>query len=104
MADWPPSSPVMQSLDVGWGPGSITLGLAGVVAPGQVVGIDIQSALIIAGIRDPDRGGSLRAPTTPLHDSVVAEIGLGRASGRFLRDNMVRSPWLGEQVKLKERE
>ena len=35
--------PGMQLLDVGCGPGSITLGLAEVVAPGRVVGIDIQS-------------------------------------------------------------
>jgi ubiquinone/menaquinone biosynthesis C-methylase UbiE len=38
--------PGMQLLDVGCGPGSITVGLAEVVAPGHVVGIDIQSALI----------------------------------------------------------
>jgi len=35
-----------QLLDVGCGPGSITLDLAGLVAPGQVVGIDIQRAQI----------------------------------------------------------
>ena len=121
--------PGMQLLDVGCGPGSITLGLAELVAPGQIVGIDIQSALIeqarvlaaargvaasvrfevadlyelpfpdesfdavfangvlmhlrqpvralaelrrvlrpggIAGVRDPDFGASLYAPTTPL--------------------------------------
>src|SRR5262249_34936469 len=33
--------PGMQLLDVGCGPGSITLGLAGVVGPGVVVGIDV---------------------------------------------------------------
>ena len=122
--------PSMQLLDVGCGPGSITLGLAGVVVPGQVVGIDMQSAQIeqaralahargvtsvrfevadiyglpfpdgsfdaafahgvlmhlrepvralaelrrvlrpagVAGVRDPDWGASLRAPTTPLLD------------------------------------
>jgi ubiquinone/menaquinone biosynthesis C-methylase UbiE len=38
--------PGMQLLDVGCGPGSITVGLAEVVAPGHVVGIDIQSALV----------------------------------------------------------
>jgi len=36
----------MRLLDVGCGPGSITLGLAEVVGAGQVVGIDIQSALV----------------------------------------------------------
>ena len=35
----------------------------------------------VAGVRDPDWGASLRAPTTPL------------------RDNMVRSPWLGDPVR-----
>jgi ubiquinone/menaquinone biosynthesis C-methylase UbiE len=33
--------PGMRLLDVGCGPGSITIGLAGVVAPGEVVGLDI---------------------------------------------------------------
>jgi len=36
----------MQLLDVGCGPGSITLGLAESVAPGWAVGIDLQSAQI----------------------------------------------------------
>lgn len=36
----------MQVLDVGCGPGSITIGLAEAVAPGQVVGIDIQPATV----------------------------------------------------------
>ena len=35
-----------QVLDVGCGPGSITLGLAEAVAPGSVVGIDFQPAQI----------------------------------------------------------
>jgi SAM-dependent methyltransferase len=38
--------PGMQVLDVGCGPGSITLGLAEVAAPGQVVGIDLQPTQI----------------------------------------------------------
>jgi len=36
----------MRLLDVGCGPGSITVDLAEVVAPGDVVGIDIQSPLV----------------------------------------------------------
>jgi SAM-dependent methyltransferase len=118
----------MRLLDGGCGPGSITLGLAAVVAPGEVVGIDLQPSQVeraralaaergrtnarfevanlyqlpfpdrsfdavflngvlmhlrhpvralkalrrvlrpggIVGIRDPDWGASLRAPTTPL--------------------------------------
>jgi len=124
--------PGMKLLDVGCGPGSITLGLAEIVAPGQVVGIDIQSAQVeqaraaargiasvrfevadiyglpfpdasfdaafangvvmhlrepvralaelrrvlrpggIAGVRDPDFGASLYAPTTPLLERWLA--------------------------------
>src|SRR5688500_16074076 len=36
----------MRLLDGGCGPGSITLGLAEVVAPGEVVGIDLQRAQV----------------------------------------------------------
>jgi SAM-dependent methyltransferase len=38
--------PGMHLLDVGCGPGSITVGLAQLVAPGQVVGIDVQPSQI----------------------------------------------------------
>src|SRR5215472_16029646 len=38
--------PGMQVLDVGCGPGSITLGLAQAVAPGEVVGVDMQQSLV----------------------------------------------------------
>ncbi len=118
----------MRVLDVGCGPGSITVGIAQVIGPGEVVGIDRQSSQIdkgralaaergvanvsfeladlyslpfphasfdavfangvlmhlrepvralaevhrvlrpggVAGVRDPDAGAMLRAPTTPL--------------------------------------
>ena len=36
----------MRVLDVGCGPGSITLGLAEVVAPAEVVGVDLQPAQV----------------------------------------------------------
>jgi SAM-dependent methyltransferase len=120
--------PGMRVLDLGCGPGSITLGLAELVAPGSVVGIDIQPSQVeqaqalaatcgvesvrfkvadlhglpfadqsfdaafgngvlmhlgepvralaelrrvmrpggVIGIRDPDYGATLYAPTTPL--------------------------------------
>jgi ubiquinone/menaquinone biosynthesis C-methylase UbiE len=124
--------PGMRVLDVGCGPGSITLGLAAAVAPGEVIGIDIQAGLVeharararhvpavrfevsdvyalpypdgafdavfangvlmhlrdplralaelrrvltpdgIAGIRDPDFGAALYAPTTPLMERWLA--------------------------------
>lgn len=38
--------PGMRLLDFGCGPGSITLGLAAAVAPGEVVGIDIEPSVI----------------------------------------------------------
>src|SRR5215207_2615574 len=38
--------PGMRLLDAGSGPGSITLGLAEVVAPGHVVGVDLQPAQV----------------------------------------------------------
>ena len=38
----PHLSPGMRLLDCGCGPGSITVGLAEVVTPGQVVGVDIE--------------------------------------------------------------
>ena len=38
--------PGMQVLDVGCGPGSITVGLAEVVAPAEVVGIDVQQSQV----------------------------------------------------------
>lgn len=38
--------PGMRVLDVGCGPGSITLGLAEAVAPGEVVGVDLQAAQV----------------------------------------------------------
>jgi SAM-dependent methyltransferase len=38
--------PGMHVLDVGCGPGSITLGLAELVAPGRVVGIDVQPSQV----------------------------------------------------------
>lgn len=38
--------PGMRLLDVGCGPGSITLGLAEAVSPGEVIGVDIQVAQV----------------------------------------------------------
>lgn len=38
--------PGMRVLDAGCGPGSITLGLAAAVAPGEVVGVDLQASQV----------------------------------------------------------
>jgi ubiquinone/menaquinone biosynthesis C-methylase UbiE len=122
----------MRLLDVGCGPGSITAGLAERVAPGEVVGIDVQAALVeraraasrgvanlrfevgdiyglpfpdasfdavfangilmhlgaplramaelrrvlrpggVAGVRDPDFGAALYAPSSPLFERWLA--------------------------------
>lgn len=47
----PHLKPGMRVLDVGCGPGSITAGLADVVAPGEVVGVDANPAAIDMAIR-----------------------------------------------------
>src|SRR5690242_18006749 len=41
--------PGMRVLDLGCGPGSITLGLAETVAPGETVGIDFQPSQVAQG-------------------------------------------------------
>lgn len=48
----PELQPGMRLLDVGCGPGSITRGLAEIVAPGQVVGLDMSSETLDAARRD----------------------------------------------------
>src|SRR5207249_2091690 len=48
----PELRPGMRLLDVGCGPGSITRGLAEIVAPGQVVGLDMSSETLDAARRD----------------------------------------------------
>jgi ubiquinone/menaquinone biosynthesis C-methylase UbiE len=45
----PHLKPGMKVLDCGCGPGSITLGLAEIVAPGQAVGTDIEAAQLEVG-------------------------------------------------------
>ncbi len=48
----PELQPGMRLLDVGCGPGSITRGLAEIVAPGQVIGLDMSSETLDAARRD----------------------------------------------------
>jgi ubiquinone/menaquinone biosynthesis C-methylase UbiE len=53
--------PGMSLLDCSCGPGTITIGLAQAVAPGQVVGIDIEPNLIErAGVLSGEQGISSR--------------------------------------------
>jgi ubiquinone/menaquinone biosynthesis C-methylase UbiE len=42
-------TPGMRLLDIGCGPGSITVGLAAAVAPGEAVGVDIEPAQVALG-------------------------------------------------------
>ncbi len=57
----PHLSPGMSLLDCGCGPGSITLGLARAVSPGQVVGIDLEPKMIerAKAFASEDRAGNV---------------------------------------------
>jgi SAM-dependent methyltransferase len=57
----------MRVLDVGCGPGSITAGLADVVAPAPVIGIDIQPALIARAQAAAHGRANLRFEVADLH-------------------------------------
>jgi cyclopropane fatty-acyl-phospholipid synthase-like methyltransferase len=49
--------PGMRLLDVGCGPGTITLGLAAAVAPGEAVGVDLGPAVVERARGGPRSGG-----------------------------------------------
>jgi SAM-dependent methyltransferase len=49
--------PGMRLLDVGCGPGTITLGLAAAVAPGSSVGLDLEPGVLERGRREADARG-----------------------------------------------
>ena len=53
----PHLKPGMSLLDCGCGPGTMTMGLAEVVAPGEVVGIDIESGEIERAKANAQEGG-----------------------------------------------
>lgn len=48
----PHLEPGQRLLDVGCGPGNITAELAGIVAPGEVIGIDVSAAVVEAATQD----------------------------------------------------
>jgi SAM-dependent methyltransferase len=70
--------PGMQVLDVGCGPGSITLGLAERVAPGRVVGIDLQPSQV-----EQARGLALMRGAANVHFEVADIYDLPFADGVF---------------------
>src|SRR5215207_5414518 len=49
--------PGMRLLDVGCGPGSITVGLAAVLAPGEVVGLDLRPEPLAQARAEASRRG-----------------------------------------------
>jgi len=57
----------MHLLDVGCGPGSITAGLAKVVAPAPAIGVDIQPALVARAQAAAHRPANLRFEVADLH-------------------------------------
>lgn len=64
----PELSPGVSILDIGWGPGSITLGLAETVAPGKVIGIDPSHQAIISA------NGAARERGLPNVTFLIADV------------------------------
>ena len=70
--------PGMALLDCGCGPGSITVGLAGAVAPGEVVGFDIETSQI-----DLARSNAGRLGLSNVSFETASVYSLPYADGRF---------------------
>ncbi len=66
--------PGMSVLDMGCGPGSITVGIAAAVAPGEVVGIDIEPSQIMLG---RDRAASLGLQNCRFETGSVYDLPFG---------------------------
>lgn len=69
--------PGMRLLDVGCGPGSITLGLAERLAPGEVIGLDLSQETLDAARRDAAARGQ---ENVRYQEGSVYEIPFGEAS------------------------
>lgn len=70
--------PGMRLLDCGCGPGTITVGLADVVAPGEAVGIDIEPAQL-----DFARARAAEKPVTNVHFEIGDICDLSFPDGSF---------------------
>ena len=68
----------MRLLDVGCGPGTVTVGLAEVVAPGEVVGIENVEAPLVAA-----RAAGAQRPDLPVRFEVADAVSLPYADGSF---------------------
>jgi ubiquinone/menaquinone biosynthesis C-methylase UbiE len=66
-------TPGMHVLDIGCGPGSITVGLAEAVAPGEVVGVDIEPSQVALG---RERAASLGLENCRFETGSVYELPL----------------------------
>ncbi len=63
----------MHLLDCGCGPGTITRGLAARVAPGKVVGIDLENSQLEIGRRDPAHPTNLTYLKSPVYKLPFAD-------------------------------
>ena len=70
--------PGMSLIDIGCGPGSITIGLARAIAPGRTIGVDTSEATIERARSDADTAG-----LSNLHYQVADAYNLPFADGSF---------------------
>jgi ubiquinone/menaquinone biosynthesis C-methylase UbiE len=78
--------PGMRVLDLGCGPGSITVGLAAAAAPGEVVGIDIEASQVALGReRAASLGlGNCRFETGSVYDLPLPNHGVDAVFGHAI--------------------
>lgn len=79
-------TPGMGVLDIGCGPGSITVGLAAVVSPGEVTGIDIEPSQIALGQSRAESLGlkNCRFQTGSVYDLPIADHSVDAVFGHTI--------------------
>ena len=79
-------TPGMSVLDIGCGPGSITVGLAAVVSPGEVTGIDIEPSQIALGQSRAESLGlkNCRFQTGSVYDLPIADHSVDAVFGHTI--------------------